>query len=156
MTLNRNPADNFVEIEQAAFEPSNFVPGIGASPDKMLLGRLFSYADAHRYRIGDELRAAAAQRARRAGELLRQGGRDAHRRTARPGVRAELLRRPAGRPVATGRRAWVADGAMVRAPTRSTPKTTTSASPARWCARCSTTPRASGWSATSAATCSTA
>jgi len=52
MTLDRNPTDYHSEIEQAAFEPSNFVPGIGASPDKMLLGRLFSYPDAHRARIG--------------------------------------------------------------------------------------------------------
>jgi catalase len=52
MTLDRNPTDYHTEIEQAAFEPSNLVPGIGPSPDKMLLGRLFSYPDAHRYRIG--------------------------------------------------------------------------------------------------------
>ncbi|MGI5165971.1 catalase [Spirillospora sp. CA-253888] len=51
-TLNRNPENYFAEIEQASFEPSNFVPGIGPSPDKMLQGRLFSYPDAHRYRIG--------------------------------------------------------------------------------------------------------
>ncbi|MGW4815311.1 catalase, partial [Kitasatospora cineracea] len=51
-TLNRNPEDHFVHIEQAAFEPSNLVPGIGVSPDKMLLGRIFSYPDTHRYRIG--------------------------------------------------------------------------------------------------------
>lgn len=51
-TLNRNPRNYFVDIEQAAFEPSNIVPGIGFSPDKMLLGRVFAYADAHRYRIG--------------------------------------------------------------------------------------------------------
>ncbi|MFD4367926.1 catalase [Rhodococcus sp. NPDC058521] len=52
MTLDRNPTDYHCEIEQAAFEPSNLVPGIGTSPDKMLVGRLFSYPDAHRYRIG--------------------------------------------------------------------------------------------------------
>ncbi|WP_327115672.1 catalase [Nocardia sp. NBC_01730] len=52
MTLNRNPADYHTEIEQAAFEPSSSVPGTGPSPDKMLLGRWFSYPDAHRYRIG--------------------------------------------------------------------------------------------------------
>jgi catalase len=52
MTLNRNPTDHHSEIEQAAFEPNNLVPGIGPSPDRMLLARLFSYADAHRYRIG--------------------------------------------------------------------------------------------------------
>lgn len=52
MTLNRNPTDYHTEIEQAAFEPNNLVPGIGPSPDKMLLARLFSYADAHRARMG--------------------------------------------------------------------------------------------------------
>lgn len=52
MELNRNPANYFAEIEQAAFSPSNMVPGIGASPDKMLQARIFSYADAHRYRLG--------------------------------------------------------------------------------------------------------
>jgi len=51
-TLNRNPENYFAEIEQASFEPANFVPGIGPSPDKMLQGRLFSYPDTHRYRIG--------------------------------------------------------------------------------------------------------
>jgi catalase len=52
LTLNRNPENYFAEVEQASFEPANMVPGIGPSPDKMLLGRLFSYPDAHRYRIG--------------------------------------------------------------------------------------------------------
>ncbi|MBF6048036.1 catalase [Streptomyces sp. NRRL B-1677] len=52
LTLNRNPENYFAEVEQAAFEPSNLVPGVGASPDKMLQGRLFSYPDTHRYRIG--------------------------------------------------------------------------------------------------------
>lgn len=52
MVLNRNPSNYFAEVEQAAFSPGNFVPGIGASPDKMLQGRLFAYHDAHRYRLG--------------------------------------------------------------------------------------------------------
>ena len=52
MELNRNPDNYFSEIEQAAFSPSNLVPGIGASPDKMLQARIFAYADAHRYRLG--------------------------------------------------------------------------------------------------------
>jgi catalase len=51
-TLNRNPENYFAQIEQATFAPSNFVPGIAASPDKMLQARIFSYADAHRYRVG--------------------------------------------------------------------------------------------------------
>ncbi|MGH7907183.1 MAG: catalase, partial [Candidatus Binataceae bacterium] len=52
MALNRNPDNYFAEVEQAAFNPAHFVPGIGPSPDKMLQGRLFSYGDTHRYRLG--------------------------------------------------------------------------------------------------------
>jgi catalase len=52
LELNRNADNYFAEIEQAAFEPSNIVPGIGFSPDKMLQARIMSYADAHRYRVG--------------------------------------------------------------------------------------------------------
>ena len=52
MTLDRNPTDHHTQIEQAAFEPNNLVPGTGISPDKMLLARVFSYADAHRARLG--------------------------------------------------------------------------------------------------------
>jgi catalase len=52
LELNRNPQNYFAEVEQAAFAPSNIVPGIGHSPDKMLQARIFSYADAHRYRLG--------------------------------------------------------------------------------------------------------
>ena len=52
LELNRNPENYFAEVEQAAFNPANLVPGIGVSPDKMLQGRLFSYGDAQRYRLG--------------------------------------------------------------------------------------------------------
>lgn len=52
LELNRNPENYFAEVEQAAFEPGNLPPGMGASPDKVLQARLLSYADAHRYRIG--------------------------------------------------------------------------------------------------------
>ena len=52
MTLNENPKNYFNEVEQAAFSPSNIVPGISFSPDKMLQARIFSYPDAQRYRIG--------------------------------------------------------------------------------------------------------
>ena len=52
MELNRNPDNYFADIEQVAMSPSNLVPGIGASPDKVLQARIFSYADAHRYRLG--------------------------------------------------------------------------------------------------------
>lgn len=50
--LNRNPENYFAEIEQSSFAPSNIVPGIGHSPDKMLQSRIFAYADAARYRLG--------------------------------------------------------------------------------------------------------
>ena len=52
LELNRNPDNFFAEIEQAAFNPANVIEGIGFSPDKMLQGRLFSYGDAQRYRLG--------------------------------------------------------------------------------------------------------
>ena len=52
LTLDRNLTDFHTEMEQAAFEPNNLVPGIGLSPDRMLLARGFSYSDAHRARLG--------------------------------------------------------------------------------------------------------
>ncbi|MBN2963280.1 catalase [Sulfurospirillum sp. T05] len=52
LTLNENPKNYFNEVEQASFSPSNVVPGISFSPDKMLQARIFSYPDAHRYRVG--------------------------------------------------------------------------------------------------------
>ena len=52
LELNRNADNYFAEVEQAAFSPSHIVPGIGLSPDKLLQGRLFSYGDAQRYRLG--------------------------------------------------------------------------------------------------------
>jgi catalase len=50
--LNKNPENYFSQIEQAAFSPSNIIPGVSFSPDKMLQARIFAYADAHRYRLG--------------------------------------------------------------------------------------------------------
>ena len=52
LELNRNPGHSFVEVEQSVFGPSNLVPGISWSPDKMLQARIFSYADSHRHRVG--------------------------------------------------------------------------------------------------------
>lgn len=52
MTLNENPKNYFQQVEQASFSPSNIVPGISYSPDKMLQARIFSYPDAQRYRVG--------------------------------------------------------------------------------------------------------
>jgi catalase len=52
LELNRNPENYYVDVEQAAFNPANVVPGISFSPDKLFQGRLFTYGDAHRYRLG--------------------------------------------------------------------------------------------------------
>jgi catalase len=64
LELNRNPVNYFAEVEQAAFNPVNIVPGMGYSPDKMLQGRLVSYPDAHRYRIGVNYEALPVNRPR--------------------------------------------------------------------------------------------
>ena len=64
MTLDRNPENHFAEIEQAAFSPGNLVPGIGLSPDKMLLGRSFAYNDAQRNRIGTNFHQLPVNRTR--------------------------------------------------------------------------------------------
>jgi catalase len=62
MELNRNAENYFAEIEQLALSPSNIVPGISWSPDKMLQARIFSYADAHRYRLGTHYEALPVNR----------------------------------------------------------------------------------------------
>jgi catalase len=74
LTLNRNPTDFHSEIEQAAFEPNNLVPGIGPSPDKMLLARLISYADAHRARLGVNYRQIPVNRPKNAVNSYSKGG----------------------------------------------------------------------------------
>ena len=53
--LNRNPRNYFAEVEQAAYSPASMIPGVEPSPDKMLQGRLFSYPDTHRHRLGGKL-----------------------------------------------------------------------------------------------------
>lgn len=75
MTLNKNPENYFAEIEQAAFNPSNFVPGVAPSPDKMLQGRLFSYHDTHLHRLGANYHMIPVNRARNAkvNTLVRDG-----------------------------------------------------------------------------------
>ena len=75
MVLDRNPENYFAEVEQAAFSPGNFVPGIAASPDKMLQARVVSYHDAHLYRLGPnyQLLPVNAPRAAKAGTYQRDG-----------------------------------------------------------------------------------
>ncbi len=68
LVLNRNPENYFAEVEQAAFAPGNLVPGIAASPDKMLQGRLFSYHDTHIHRLGTNYHLLPINRAKNAPE----------------------------------------------------------------------------------------
>jgi catalase len=91
LRLDRNPTDFHTEIEQAAFEPNNLVPGIGPSPGKMLLARLFSYADA-----GGQLQADSGQPALSTGAQLQQRRADAGHKRLRPRVRPEFEGRPEG------------------------------------------------------------
>lgn len=117
MTLNRNPENFFAEIEQAAFEPSAIVPGIGFSPDKMLLGRVFSYSDTQRYRIGPNYHQLPVNRPKNVANhnTYTFDGPMAYDHT---GDEAKYAPNTAGRgysdetgPVDDG---WEADGAMVR------------------------------------------
>ena len=156
LTLNRNVTDYHAEIEQAAFEPNNAVAGTGLSPDKMLLARGFSYADAHRARLGVNYKQIPVNAPRRPST--------ATPRTARCGSttsRTRCTRRTptAARPRSRSARTTAAPGTPTArwcAPrTRCGPRTTTGARPGRWCARSWTTPRAPGSSTTSSATCST-
>lgn len=64
LELNRNPENYHAEVEQSSFSPSALVPGIGPSPDKMLQARLMSYADAHRYRVGNNYQQLPVNRPR--------------------------------------------------------------------------------------------
>ena len=68
LTLNRNPANYFAEVEQAAFSPANLVPGVAASPDKMLQARLFSYHDTHIHRLGPNYHLLPVNASRHAAE----------------------------------------------------------------------------------------
>ncbi len=136
MTLDRNPVDYHTEIEQAAFAPSNLVPGIGPSPDRMLLGQLFSYPDAHRARLGVNYTQIPVNAPVAPVHCLQQGRGDADPQRHRPGVLPELQGRPAGRQRALpAARAGTPTASSCAPPTSSTPRTTTGASPARWSAR---------------------
>ncbi|MGZ4598513.1 MAG: catalase [Oryzihumus sp.] len=115
MTLNRNPENFFAQIEQAAFEPSALVPGIGFSPDKMLLGRTFAYSDTHRYRIGPNYLQLPVNRPRVETNSYTFDGPMAYDHSGDAPVYAPNT---AGRPFSdlTGpvEDGWDADGAMVR------------------------------------------
>jgi len=116
MTLNRSPENFFAQIEQAAFEPSALVPGIGFSPDKMLLGRAFAYADTHRHRIGPNYLQLPINKPRVEVNTYTFDGPMAYEHNGDAAMHAPNSQ---GRPYAdlTGpvEDGWQADGAMVRA-----------------------------------------
>jgi catalase len=87
LVLDRNPDDYFAEVEQSAFDPGHFVPGIGPSPDKMLQGRLFAYGDAHRYRLGINHTQLPVNAPRGVAGGAQNYGRDGAMRIARNGGR---------------------------------------------------------------------
>ena len=97
LTLDRNLTDYHTEMEQAAFEPNNLVPGITLSPDKMLLARGFSYADAHRARLGVNYKQIPVNSPKVPVHSYSKDGAMRVVNVSRPGVRAELQGRPAGR-----------------------------------------------------------
>ncbi len=114
LTLDRNPTDFHSEIEQAAFEPNNLVPGIGVSPDKMLLARVFAYADAHRARMGVNYKQIPVNAPQLPRPQLQQGRRHADGEGGRPGLRAELKGRPGRRPGALPLRRAMGGGRRIR------------------------------------------
>ena len=122
LTLDRNVTDYHAEIEQAAFEPNNIVPGTGLSPDKMLLARGFLLLRRAPCAAWGELQADPGEHTEGRGAQLLQGRRDADPQRDRSGVRAELDGRPACGPQACGRGALVCrrrDGSLrVHAATR--------------------------------------
>jgi catalase len=115
MTLNRNPENFFAQIEQAAFSPGNTVPGIGLSPDKMLLGRAFAYNDAQRNRIGANFHQLPVNQPKVPVNTYLFDGPMAYHHSGNAPVHAP---NSGGRPWAdeNGRMAdgWEADGEMVR------------------------------------------
>jgi catalase len=115
MTLNRNPENFFAQIEQAAFSPGNTVPGIGLSPDKMLLGRAFAYNDAQRNRIGTNFHQLPVNQPKVPVNTYMFDGQMAYQHSGNAPVHAP---NSGGRPWAddTGRveDGWETDGEMVR------------------------------------------
>lgn len=114
MVLDRNPENFFAEVEQSSFSPANLVPGIGLSPDKMLMGRIFSPHDTHLHRIGTNYEQLPS-RAQGRCPLLQQGGPMTYRARRGPaGLRPRLPRRPGGRSAGRPRRRLVGRGGRDR------------------------------------------
>jgi catalase len=116
MVLDRNPANYFAEIEQATFEPSNMVPGIGPSPDKMLLGRLFSYHDTHLHRVGANAQELPVNRPRSPVHSYNRDGAMRYENPPDPVYAPNSYGGPKAQPERFGTDpSWAVDGEFVRA-----------------------------------------
>jgi catalase len=115
LTLDRNVTDHHTEVEQAAFAPSNLVPGTGLSPDRLLLGRGFAYADAHRTRIGVNHNQIPVNAPRCAVRSYSKDGRMRFVNAADPVYVPNSVGGPQADPDRAAEVRWAADGEMVRA-----------------------------------------
>jgi catalase len=114
LTLNRNFTDHHTEIEQAAFEPNNQVPGTGLSPDKMLLARGFSYADAHRARLGVNYKQIPVNSAKSEVHSYSKDGAMRVNNISDPVYAPNSYGGPKADPVRAAEVHWYTDGDMVR------------------------------------------
>ncbi len=115
-TLNENPVNHFAQIEQAAFSPSNTVPGTGVSPDKMLLARVFSYPDAQRNRIGTNYNQLPVNApVSPVNSYDKEGAMQYHHSGAAPVYAPNSYGRAYQDAEVTVDNGWESDGAMVRA-----------------------------------------
>lgn len=115
MTLNRNPSNHFAEIEQAAFSPSSVVPGIGLSPDKMLLARSFAYNDAHRYRVGPNFHQIPVNRPKTAtNNYVFDGAMNVDHSGNAPVYSSNTQGRPYADQTGPSETSWESDGPLVR------------------------------------------
>jgi catalase len=114
LTLDRNVTDYHTEIEQAAFEPNNIVPGTGLSPDKMLLARGFSYADAHRARLGVNYKQIPVNTPKVEVHSYSKDGAMRIRNVTDPVYAPNSMGGPKADPARAAEVHWVSDGDMVR------------------------------------------
>lgn len=114
LTLDRNVTDYHTEIEQAAFEPNNIVPGTGLSPDKMLLARGFSYSDAHRARIGTNYKHIPVNSPKVEVNSYSKDGAMRMKNVSDPVYAPNSYGGPQADPARAAELGWYADGEMVR------------------------------------------
>jgi catalase len=115
LTLDRNVTDYHTEIEQAAFEPNNIVPGTGLSPDKMLLARGFSYSDAHRARLGTNYKHIPVNTPKVEVNSYSKDGAMRMKNVSDPVYAPNSYGGPQADPARAAEVRWQADGEMIRA-----------------------------------------